>query len=96
MDLIDLDEDTIDAEVLDALGDLGDLPLRSQHIEPIGTPRDHCRDAHRQVGRHRWSRQGQVGAPGDCPVPRRAPRQVHQVRYVTVEGCIVLWSSGYW
>jgi len=78
MDLINLDEENIDAEVLDCAA------------------RNYRRSAHCHLGRCWWFGEGQIGAAGDSPIPRRPPREVHQIWYVAVERCIVLWSSRYW
>lgn len=96
MDLIDLEEDMIDPEVLDALGG---TPIRSRYLEPLCPPRNCRRSAHCYLGRYWWLGQSQAGVSGvagDSAVPSGAPRKIPQIWHVAVSGRPVLWPPRYW
>lgn len=96
MDLIDLDEDTIDVEVLDSLGVTMDNFRFSLGASNPSALRETAVEVPTVTwGRYWWSRQSQTRAPGDGAVPCRASREVPQIWYVAVEGCLVLRPSGY-
>jgi hypothetical protein len=54
MDLIDLDEGTIDAEVLDSLGVDGERPFCPWYLQPFCSSRNRRRGTCRYLGRHWW------------------------------------------
>ncbi|KAK7015734.1 transitional endoplasmic reticulum ATPase TER94 [Favolaschia claudopus] len=84
MDLVDLDEDTIDAEVLDSLGvTMDNFRFALGTSNPSALPRDSCGGAHCQAG-----------AAGDCAVPRRAPGEVPQYGMLLSKGVLFYGPPG--
>ncbi|KAF5328470.1 hypothetical protein D9758_017024 [Tetrapyrgos nigripes] len=76
MDLIDLDEDTIDAEVLDALGvTMDNFRFALGTSNPSALRETVVEVSYRLLGRHWWSREGQTGVAGDSAVPSRPPEK---------------------
>jgi transitional endoplasmic reticulum ATPase len=97
MDLIDLEEDTIDAEVLDSLG----VTMENFRFA-LGTSNPSAlRETVVEIPTVTWNDVGGLDKVKQelqetVQYPGRAPRQVPQVRHVSIKGCLVLWSSGYW
>ena len=75
MDFIDLDEDTINTEVLGSFSVRMDV-IFIRYLQSSCSPRDHCQSAHRHWGRHWWFGQAQVGAAGDCSTPSTTLRSL--------------------
>jgi transitional endoplasmic reticulum ATPase len=73
MDLINLDEDTIDAEVLDSVS--REHEIRPRHLQLICSSRDRCQSSHHHLGRRWWFREGQTGTAGDSAVPVDHPEK---------------------
>ena len=56
INLIDLEEVTIDPEVLDSLSVMMEnFGVRPLYLQPFGTPGGCCRGSYRHVGGYRWS-----------------------------------------
>ena len=97
MDLIDLDEDTIDAEVLDSLGVTMD-----NFRFALGTSNPSAlRETVVEVPTVKWEDIGGLDKVKQelqetVQYPVRAPRHFHEGRYVSVEGRLVLRSARYW
>ncbi|KAF7299349.1 AAA ATPase [Mycena indigotica] len=92
MDLIDLDGDTIDAEVLDSLGVTMD---NFRFALGISNPTA-LRETVVEVPTVKWDEIGGLGKVKlelvQCP--RRTSREVRQARLVSIRGCLVLWPPG--
>ena len=101
MDLIDLEEETIDAEVMDSLAVTNEdfkfamaqvkfavfSQLKMILVKPIRPQRNSRRSSKCFMERYWWFGIGQTRAPGTCPVPSRASREVLEVRHDAIKGC---------
>lgn len=109
MELIDLEDDSIDAEVLNSLavtmenfrvsGKSTVLPKKCLfsvcygQVFSIRSPRGSRRDSEHHLGRHRRSSKCQARAPRACPIPGRTPREVSEVRHAAISWSSVLRTS---
>ena len=67
INLIDLEEVTIDPEVLDSLSVMMEnFGVRPLYLQPFGTPGGCCRGSYRHMGGYRWSQLGQARITSDC------------------------------
>jgi hypothetical protein len=69
MDLINLDEDTIDAEVLNFLGIMIEYEVHSWHFESVCPLWDHHWGTHHHLGQYWWFGESQTGAAGTVQYP---------------------------